>query len=189
MKVILTGFEPFDKNDINPSWEAVKKVHDIDGIEIIKLKLPVVYEKASNMLINKVEEEKPDIVISTGLAISRTEVTVERVAININDASIPDNNGVLLRDSAIYPDGENAYFATLPLRNIVDAINEKGIKASISNSAGTYVCNNVMYSLLYYIDKNDKNISGGFIHLPYDLSDNMVKALETAIKETVKSRV
>ncbi|MCQ2555502.1 MAG: pyroglutamyl-peptidase I [Clostridia bacterium] len=185
MKVLLTGFEPFDNADINPSWEAVKKIPEISGFELKKVLLPVVFRKASALLISEIEKFSPDAVICTGLAGNRDRITVERVAINIEDARIPDNDGNCPVDQLISSDGPDAYFTTLPMRKIISRMEEAGVKAAVSNSAGTYVCNDIMYSLLRYISLSGKDIKGGFIHLPDDLTESMPLALTEAVKALV----
>ena len=168
MKVLITGFDPFGGESINPAWEAVKAMKDnIDGIEVIKLQIPTVFKRSAEKLFTGIEEHKPDVVICIGQAGGRFEMSVERVAINMDDGRIPDNDGYQPLDTPVFEDGENAYFATLPIKAIVEEIKNIKIPASISNTAGTYVCNHIMYSLLYYISKNQLDIKGGFIHVPY----------------------
>ncbi len=168
MKVLITGFDPFGGESVNPAWEAVKAMKDsIDGIEVVKLQVPTVFKKSAKKLFDGIVEHKPDVVICIGQAGGRYDISVERVAINTDDGRIPDNEGYQPIDSPIYEDGENAYFATLPIKGIVEEIRSAKIPASVSNTAGTYVCNHIMYSLLYYISKNNLEIKGGFIHVPY----------------------
>lgn len=186
MKILITGFEPFGDFKKNPSWEAVKKIEDIKDIDVVKSELPVEYGKSTASLLKLLDEEKPNAVILTGVAGSRKDVTIEKVAINLRDANVPDNSGKVLHDAPIYNNGENAYFSTLPVREIVDTLNANGINASISYTAGTYVCNNVFYTLMHYINSTNKDMIGGFIHLPEDYSDSMPKALNLAIKKVVE---
>lgn len=168
MKVLITGFDPFGGESINPAWEAVKAMKDnVDGIEVIKLQIPTVFKKSAEKLFAGIDEHKPDFVICIGQAGGRYDMSVERVAINMDDGRIPDNEGYQPIDTPVYEDGENAYFATLPIKGIVEEIKSAKIPASVSNTAGTYVCNHIMYSLLYYISKNNLDIKGGFIHVPY----------------------
>lgn len=203
MKVLITGFDPFGGESINPAWEAVKAMKDnIDGIEVIKLQIPTVFKKSAEKLFAGIEEHKPDAVICIGQAGGRYDMSVERVAINMDDGRIPDNEGYQPIDTPVYEDGENAYFATLPIKGIVEEIKLAKIPASVSNTAGTYVCNHIMYSLLYYISKNNLNIKGGFIHVPY-ITEQVVdkknmpymevttitKALECAIQALNKYKV
>ena len=203
MKVLITGFDPFGGESINPAWEAVKAMENtIDGIEVIKLQIPTVFRKSAEKLFAGIDEHKPDVVICVGQAGGRYDMSVERVAINMDDGRIPDNEGYQPIDTPVYEDGENAYFATLPIKGIVEEIKSAKIPASVSNTAGTYVCNHIMYSLLYYISKNNLNIKGGFIHVPY-ITEQVVdkksmpymevstitKALESAVKALNKYNV
>lgn len=203
MKVLITGFDPFGGESINPAWEAVKAMeNNLDGIEVIKLQIPTVFKKSAEKLFAGIEEHRPDVVICIGQAGGRYDISVERVAINMDDGRIPDNEGYQPIDTPVYEDGENAYFATLPIKGIVEEIKLAKIPASVSNTAGTYVCNHIMYSLLYYISKNNLNIKGGFIHVPY-ITEQVVdkknmpymevstitKALECAVKALNKYKV
>lgn len=168
MKVLVTGFQPFGGEKINPALEAVKMLKDeIAGAKIIKLELPTVFVKSREKLEEALEKERPDIVICVGQAGGRDKISIERVAINIDDAGIPDNEGNQPVDKAIFEGGDKAYFSKLPIKRIVNKLKENKIPAEISNSAGTYVCNHIMYSLLYNIDKKYPNMKGGFIHIPY----------------------
>ena len=166
-KLLLTAFAPFDGERINPALEAVKLVKDkIGNLLIVKLEVPTVFGKSIDTVREAIEREKPDFVLSIGQAGGRAEITPERVAINLDDARIPDNEGNQPIDEAIFPDGENAYFSTLPVKAMVEAIRREGLPSSLSNSAGTYVCNHLMYGVLYYLDKSP-GIKAGFIHVPY----------------------
>lgn len=167
MKLLLTAFTPFDGEKINPALEAVKLVKDrIGNLLIVKLEVPTVFGKSIDTVRDAIEREKPDFVLSIGQAGGRAEITPERVAINLDDARIPDNEGNQPIDEPIFPDGENAYFSTLPVKAMVEAIRKEGLPSSLSNSAGTYVCNHLMYGVLYYLDKRPV-IKAGFIHVPY----------------------
>ena len=166
-KLLLTAFTPFDGERINPALEAVKLVKDkIGNLEIVKLEVPTVFGKSIDTVREAIERERPDFVLSIGQAGGRAEITPERVAINLNDARIPDNEGNQPIDEPIFPDGENAYFSTLPVKAMVEAIRKEGLPSSLSNSAGTYVCNHLMYGVLYYLDKRP-SMKAGFIHVPY----------------------
>lgn len=201
MKVLITGFDPFGGEKINPAYEAVKGLKDnINGAEIVKREIPTVFKKSILKLEKEIEEEKPDIVICVGQAGGRYDITIERVAINIDDARIKDNEGNEPIDEKIFEDGENAYFASIPIKNMVQGIRDLGVPASISNSAGTFVCNHIMYGLLYLIDKKYPNIRGGFIHVPFlpeqvidkrntaSMSiEDITRALETAIKIAIEN--
>ena len=166
-KLLLTAFTPFDGERINPALEAVKLVKDkIGNLLIVKLEVPTVFGKSIDTVREAIEREKPDFVLSIGQAGGRAEITPERVAINLDDARIPDNEGNQPIDEPVFPDGENAYFSTLPVKAMVEAIRKEGLPSSLSNSAGTYVCNHLMYGILYYLDKRP-GMKAGFIHVPY----------------------
>ncbi|MDK2886536.1 MAG: pyroglutamyl-peptidase [Thermosipho sp. (in: thermotogales)] len=203
MKTLITGFEPFGGEVVNPSFEAVKLIPDsIDNVQIVKASIPTVFRKSIEILDKLIREEKPNVVICVGQAGGRAEITIERVAINIDDANNPDNEGNTPKDEVIFEDGENAYFSNLPIKKMVEEIRNCKIPASISNSAGTYVCNHLMYGLLYLINKKYKNIKGGFIHVPYlpqqvlnkrnvpSMSlENIVQALVCSIKAIIKEYI
>ena len=199
MKVLITGFDPFGGEKINPAWEAVKGIKDIiEGAKIIKLEIPTVFNKSIEKVKEAMELEKPDIVLCIGQAGGRYDITIERVAINVDDARIEDNEGNQPIDIPVFEDGENAYFSNLPIKAMVEEIRGQGIPASISNSAGTFVCNHIMYGVLYHINKTYKNMRGGFIHVPfineqvldkknqpYMPVEHISKAIEAAIKAAV----
>ena len=168
MKIIVTGFEPFDGGAINPSWEAVTAVQAPEGAELLKLQLPVVYGKAADILKKTMKKELPDAVVCVGLAEGRPDVTPERVAVNCRDETIPDNDGFFPHDEPIDPDGQPAYFTRLPIHAITEEIRKTGLSAKISNSAGVYVCNDLMYGLLQAITDEPifADVKGGFIHVP-----------------------
>lgn len=168
MKVLITGFDPFGSELVNPSYEAVKKIQDqIEGIELIKLELPTVFGKSIKILDEAIEKNSPDIVICVGQAGGRFDITIEKVAINLDDARIKDNEGNQPIDAPIFKDGENAYFSNLPVKAMVNEIRKEKLPASLSFSAGTFVCNHIMYGLLYLINKKYSNIKGCFIHVPF----------------------
>ena len=168
MKVLVTGFDPFGGEPINPAWEAVKAMKDtIAGAEIVKMQIPTVVGKSIEKIHQKMKELQPDLVISVGQAGGRFGVTPERVAINVTDARIPDNEGNQPIDESIFPHGPAPYFSNLPVKAMVQAIKDAGYPSVLSNSAGTYICNHVMYGILYYIEKEFPNVRGGFIHVPY----------------------
>ena len=203
MKLLLTAFTPFGGEKINPALEAVKLVKkQIDNIDIVKLEVPTVFVKSIKVVIEAVEEEKPDFVLCIGQAGGRESITPERVAINIDDARIPDNEGNQPIDTPIFPDGEAAYFSNLPVKAMVEEIKKEGLPSILSNTAGTYVCNHLMYGVLYSISKKYKLIKGGFIHVPFipeqvidkpvqpsmPLND-IVKGLEAAIRAIGNNKV
>lgn len=168
MKILVTGFDPFGGDKINPAIEAVKKLPDtVKGAEIIKLEIPTVFNKSAEVVKKAIEEHHPDYVLNVGQAGGRYALTPERVAININDGRIPDNEGYQPLGEPIHEDGETAYFTQLPIKAEAKAIREAGIPAEVSNTAGTYVCNHIMYQVQYMRDKDFPNIKAGFIHIPF----------------------
>lgn len=180
MKFLITGFDPFGGEEINPSWEVVKRLENkISDYEIIKLELPTVFGKSADILREAIEKHKPTFILSLGQAGSREDISIERVAINQDDARISDNMGQSPIDEIIRRDGENAYFSNLPIKAIVENIKKAGIKASVSNTAGTFVCNHIMYQALYFVNKYYPNIKAGFIHIPY-LPSQVVNKVELA---------
>ena len=168
MKLLLTAFDPFGGERINPALEAVKKVADkIGSIEVIKLEVPTVFRKSIALVQAEMDRLAPDCVLCIGQAGGRFDVTPERVAINIDDARIPDNEGNQPLSIPIFADGENAYFTNLPIKAMVQAIRDVGLPSSVSNTAGTFVCNHLMYGVLYHINRAHPEMRGGFIHVPY----------------------
>ena len=167
MKIIVTGFDPFGGETINPSIECVKALPEIEGVELIRLELPTVFKESAKRLNEVINDVKPDAVLSVGQAGGRAGITMERIAINVDDARIPDNISQQPIDEAIQLDGEAAYFTTLPIKRIVKAIREAGIPAEVSNSAGTFVCNHIMYQALFAATKADKPFKAGFMHIPF----------------------
>ena len=168
MKILITGFEPFGGEPINPSWEAVRHLPDtIAGAEVIKLQIPTVFGRTADVVREAVLEHEPDVVVSVGQAGGRFMVSPERVAINMDDGRIPDNDGKQPIDTPIRPDGPPAYFSSLPIKAMVNAMRAAGVPSVVSNTAGTYVCNHIMYQVLYMIDREFPGKRGGFIHVPY----------------------
>ena len=179
MKILVTGFDPFGGEPTNPAIESVKRIDDnIEGAEIIKLEIPTVFHKAADVVEAKIKEVKPDVVLSIGQAGGRYGITVERVAINQDDARIEDNEGKQPIDVAIREDGAPAYFSTLPIKAMVEEIKKENLPASVSNTAGTFVCNHIMYQDLYLAEKYG-NIKAGFIHVPF-LTEQVVDKKDTA---------
>ena len=165
-KLLITGFEPFGGEKTNPSWEAVRLLPDeINGYGLTKLCIPVVFGKAAKIVIDKAEELRPDVILCIGQAGGRNAITPELVGINLRNASIPDNDGNSPSDEPIYPEGSAAYFSTLPVRRMAEAINSRGITAHISYSAGAYVCNDLLYTLLSHFNGASTRVA--FIHVPY----------------------
>lgn len=181
MKVMMTGFDPFGGETVNPAYEAVKMLPDeIGGAQIIKLEIPTVFDQAGDVLEQAIEAHKPDAVICVGQAGGRSGMSVEKVAINLQDARIADNDGRQPVDRMIREDGETAYFATIPVKAMVAKMRENGIPAFVSYTAGTFVCNDLMYSLLYLTSKKYPAIRGGFIHVPYAMGQTVDKPNGTA---------
>lgn len=167
MKIIVTGFDSFGGETINPSIECVKALPEIEGVELIRLELPTVFKESAKRLNEVINDVKPDAVLSVGQAGGRPGITMERIAINVDDARIPDNISQQPIDETIQTEGEAAYFTTLPIKRIVKAIREAGISAEVSNSAGTFVCNHIMYQSLFAATKADKPFKAGFMHIPF----------------------
>ncbi len=170
MKVLLTGFAPFGAEKQNPSYEAVRLLpEEIAGASIIKAELPVVFRECGTVIGELLRREKPDAVILVGQAGGRTCISVERVAINCEDCAPdrPDNAGNAPQEQKVCPDGPDAYFSTLPIKRMVEKMLENGVPAQISNTAGTYVCNDAMYALLHQIHTAFPGVRGGFVHVPY----------------------
>lgn len=165
--LLLTGFEPFDQDPVNPSWEAVRQLDGVQvgsDVQVVARRLPCAFATAGDCLIQLIDELRPSMVIATGLGPGRSDISVERVAINLNDARIPDNLGAQPIDTAVVPDGPVAYFSTLPTKAMVKAVRESGIAASVSQTAGTFVCNQVFYRLQHALVGS--GVRSGFIHVP-----------------------
>ena len=159
--ILLTGFEPFGTATSNPSGEIVKQ---ISGEKIVTAILPVAYAQSAEQLLSLIEQHKPDVVICLGQAEGRTHITPEKVAINLDDARLADNEGVLRSDVKILEDGPDAYFSTLPVKDMVEAMKAQGIPAALSLSAGAFLCNHV-----FYVAQNKfagTKVRSGFVHVP-----------------------
>ena len=168
MKILLTAFDPFGGEPLNPALEAVIRIPSaIGGIQVAKQEIPTVFCKSIRVAAAAIDKEKPDAVLCIGQAGGRHGLTPERVAINIDDARIPDNEGNQPIDRPICPDGPPAYFSTLPIKAMTQKIRAAGIPASVSNSAGTFVCNHLMYGVLHHQALCHPHIRGGFLHVPY----------------------
>ena len=204
--VLVTGFTPFGGEAINPSWQiaAALPTH-IGGATIKRLEVPTEFHRAIKVVTREIDQLKPSIVLCLGQAGGSTALTLERVAINIDDAALADNAGVQPIDQAIVKGGKAAYFATLPIKAMAAAIQHKNIPASISNSAGTFVCNHLIYGVLHHIEKKKYAIRAGFMHVPYlpaqvvthagqpsmslaDMSIGVEAAIEAAITAALKAR-
>ncbi|MDA2962506.1 MAG: pyroglutamyl-peptidase I [Actinomycetota bacterium] len=160
-KVLLTGFEPFGKATLNSSGEIVKQ---ISGENIITAILPVTYRQSAEVLLALIDEQAPDVVICLGQAEGRKEITPERIAINLDEARIADNEGVLRDDVQILPGGPVAYESTLPIKEIVNAIKAQGVPAAVSLSAGAFLCNHIFYRVQSKFHGSD--VRSGFVHVP-----------------------
>ena len=197
----MTAFDPFGGDTVNPAQKAVEAVSDhIAGAEIVKIIVPTVFDKSIGTVYEAMKREQPDVTFCIGQAGGRYELTPERVAINLNDARIPDNEGKQPLDQKIFEDGENAYFTLLPVKAMVERIRQAGIPASVSYTAGTFVCNHLMYGVLYHISKEFQGMKGGFMHVPFlheqvltkpgtpSLSkEDIVKGIEAAITAIVEN--
>ncbi len=176
MKILLTGFEPFGGEAINPAYEAVKLVPDkILDVEIIKIEIPVVFDKGADKIIETLskltqEGEEVTAILSIGQAGNRSCMTLEKIGINLAEARIPDNDGNQPLDAKIKEDGETAYFTTLPIKAMAENMKKNNVPTHLSYTAGTYVCNDVLYQILYETHKNFKNTRAGFMHVPYSES-------------------
>lgn len=180
MKILLTGFDPFGGETVNPAYEAVKLLPDtVAGAQLIKLEIPTEFGRAGAVLETVLRAHRPDAVICVGQAGGRAAITPEKVAINLMDGRIPDNAGYQPVDAPIRADGGTAYFSTLPVKAMVQRMREAGIPASVSYTAGTYVCNYLMYTLLYLLDREFPGVRGGFIHVPYAMEQVVDKPLGT----------
>ncbi|MEN4918405.1 pyroglutamyl-peptidase I [Achromobacter spanius] len=167
--VLVTGIEPFDGETLNPSWEAARILdgETVAGARIAARQLPCVIGKVVGVLRQAIEETRPDLVICLGQAGGRSDVSVERVAINVVDARIPDNEGRQPIDEPVVQGGPAAYFSTLPIKAIVRDLRAGGVPASVSLTAGTYNCNTIFYGLSHYIATEQPGLRGGFVHVPY----------------------
>lgn len=168
MRVLLGAFDPFGGEKINPALEAIKGVCERLGeIEIRRVEIPTVFVKSYQVLLEEARAYQPDVILVIGQAGGRYEISLERVAINLDDARIEDNEGNQPIDQRIFEDGENAYFSNLPIKAMLKEMREAGIPSAISNTAGTFVCNHIMYAMMHYIYKFQIAQRGGFIHIPY----------------------
>lgn len=188
-QLLITGFDPFGGQSINPAWEAVRRLPERIGVfEVHKLEIPTVFGLAAQKVLEEAERCRPDVIVCIGQAGGRTDVTPERVGINLRDARIGDNAGNQPQEEPIVHGGPDAYFSTLPVKRMAQAIQAAGYPGSVSNSAGTFVCNDVLYSLLHHYARSDVKV--GFIHVPFlpeqgapNLPlEQMAAALEAAIR-------
>lgn len=181
MKILVTGFDAFGGEETNPAYEAVELLPDrILASDIIKLEIPTVFTRSSELVEEAIKKHRPDIVLNIGQAGGRSNISVEKVAINLGEARIPDNDGEQPIDEILKEDGKAAYFASIPVKAIVKNIRDHGIPANVSYTAGTYVCNSIMYNVLYMLEKKYSDIRAGFIHVPYSLEQAVEKPDGTA---------
>lgn len=167
MKILATAFDPFGGEKINPAMEAVRCMRAPVGVDLVKFSVPTVFGKSIQMVHEAMRRERPEAVLCVGQAGGRFGLTPERVAVNVEDAGIADNEGNRPEDAPVMADGPAAYFATLPVKAIVKAMRSQGLPASLSDSAGTFVCNHLMYGVLYWIAHEFPSMEGGFIHVPF----------------------
>lgn len=188
IRILLTGFEPFDKDSVNPSWEVARALDGevIAGGTVHAVQMPCVFGDAIHALDQALTELQPTLVICLGFAGGRSEITPERVAINIDDARIPDNAGKQPVDEAVIANAPAAYFSTLPIKAMVRNLREAGVPASVSNTAGTFVCNHIFYALMHRLSRRGApGMRGGFIHTPVvpgQLASQPGMALDLQIK-------
>ncbi len=168
MKILVTGFDPFDGEMVNPSIETVKRLPDrIAGAEIIKLEVPTIRYKSLKVIEEAIIRHDPDVILSVGQAGGRSDISVERIGINVDDFRMADNEGNKVTDEPVFPKGPDAYFVNLPVKSMVSRILERNIPASVSNTAGTFVCNHVTYGVRHLIATKYPGKRSGFIHIPY----------------------
>ena len=168
MNILVTAFEPFGGETVNPAQQSVERLDaEIGQHSITKLVVPTVFGDASKLVTDAMDRTHPDAVICVGQAGGRRSVTPERVAINVMDANICDNAGAMPQDEPVVCDGPAAYFSTLPIKKMVQAIRDAGYPADISNSAGTFVCNSLLYSVLHHAAVHMPETRAVFIHVPY----------------------
>ncbi|MGL5020948.1 MAG: pyroglutamyl-peptidase I [Mycoplasmatales bacterium] len=180
MKILVTGFDPFGTDTINPAIEAVKLLNDeILGCKIIKLEIPTVHKKSVDIIKKAMIKHKPDVVLSIGQAGNRTDVSIERIAINIDDYRILDNENNQPIDETIVEGAPSAYFTNLPIKAMVKHIRESDVPVSVSNTAGTFVCNHVMYGVLHLCATKFPSVKSGFIHIPF-LPNQVIQRPATA---------
>lgn len=199
-KILVTGFEPFLDYKINPTMQIVKALNGkkIDSYDIVGRILSVDFQQSAEQLKQHIEEVKPQIIISLGLAGGRFKVTPERIAINVKDGE-PDNNGYTPVDERVHEEGADAYLTNLPIRSMVNRLQAEGYPAEISNTAGTYLCNNIMYEGLAYAQQHE-GVRAGFIHIPasFELAiqhgkipgwsiGDLIAAVQLCIEETARA--
>ena len=198
MTILITAFEPFQQETTNATMAALSLLPDrLFGVTLEKRVIPVVFGEAIEVATKLVDDLRPDAVVCLGQASGRADITPERVAINVMDARIPDNSGNQPVDAPVREGGPAAYFSTLPVKAMVQAMKENGVPASLSNTAGTFVCNDLMYGLLDHLARTGQAIPAGFIHVPATPAqacdrptpsmapETMAKGLEAALKTLI----
>jgi len=201
--VLLTGFEPFGGETTNPSWTTVQKVRDAWRGEALlhAVELPVAFDRVGDALRSAIRDTEPDVVICVGQAGGASTIQVERIAINVDDARIPDNTGFQPIDEPIIADGPAAYFSSLPIKAAVAAVSALGIPAVVSQTAGTYTCNHVFYRLMHELEAGHPEARGGFVHVPFGTDqtvgtdipsmeiNDMVAAVTAIVRATLETTV
>jgi pyroglutamyl-peptidase len=168
MTILVTGFEPFGGEAINPSWEAVRRLNsDVSGVRVERLLVRTTYADSIGTVTEAIDRLHPAFVLMVGQAGGRSELSVERVAVNRDDAQAPDNAGVLREDVPVVAEGPAAYLATLSVRQIVAGLRSAGFPAVVSNTAGLFVCNHLFYGVLNHITAHDLETKAGFVHVPF----------------------
>jgi pyroglutamyl-peptidase len=168
MAILVTGFEPFGGEAINPSWEAVRRLNgDMGDVRIERLLVPTTYAESIATVTEAIDRLRPGAVVMVGQAGGRAEMSIERVAVNCDDSQAPDNAGVLREDAPIVVEGPSAYLATLPVKQIVAELRHAGFPAEVSNTAGLFVCNHLFYGVLHHIATQHLNTQAGFVHVPF----------------------
>jgi pyroglutamyl-peptidase len=187
--ILVTGFDPFGGERLNPSWEVCNRLpRTIAGHRVETCRVPCEFRRAIEVVAEAIERHRPGIVICLGQAGGRTHMSVERVAINVDDARLNDNAGAQPLDEPIAANGPAAYFATVPIKAMAQAMRKAGAPAEVSNTAGTYVCNHLMYGVLHFLAGSGREARAGFIHVPYaeeqvvDTPDRPSLALATMVK-------
>lgn len=191
--ILLTGFEPFGGEATNPSWDAAQRAAErltSHGSPAVAVQVPCVFDTSRTVLQDALERYRPEIVLSVGQAGGRECVSLERVAINVDDARIPDNAGNQPVDRPIEEDGPAAYFSTLPVKACRKAVARAGVPVEVSQSAGTYVCNHLFYGLMSALAAGDGAVRGGFVHVPYSTEQGLANGLPgLAIEDMVEALV
>lgn len=190
LKILVTGFEPFGGDRVNPSWEVAKQLDGVQvlGAHVVAVQLPCVFATSLATLSNALVTHQPQLVLSLGQADGRSDVSIERVAINVCDARIPDNEGAQPIDEPVVEGGPAAYFSTLPIKKMAETLKAQGFPVGISQTAGTFVCNQVFYGLQHALA--DSEVMSGFLHvplMPVQVADRHGASLSSMSTETLKN--